>query len=96
MEICSSGAQIRTRKALIGKARAIGASADWADDRLHIQFFHGAAYPVDQLHMWLDLLLHIEVGIPNLNPYCTLSVFLIQERRDLAHLLFFFSNFSMS
>ena len=61
----TSGAEVRTGKSHVGKPCAVGAAADGADLRLDGKLLHGLFCQIDQVHVWLNLLLHVVVGVPD-------------------------------
>ena len=77
MEVDAAGEDIRTRKSTEAELGAISA----ATNRLHLwsdtTFLHGPEHYVDDVHLWLNLLLHIIVLVFDLYRRCAVAIFLV-------------------
>ena len=79
MEIAAAGAQIGAGQAHKGQTRTVGAAADGPGHRLHTGAAHGLHGIVHQMAVWLDLLDHIAVGIPDVQSNRVRAVFGVEE-----------------
>ena len=77
MEVNASGEDVRTRKTLERELCSVGTTANRSHLWWHTTLFHRLQHDVDDMHVRINLLLHVIVLVVDSYVNSTLAVFLV-------------------
>ena len=82
MEIDTSGEDVGARQAAEGELRAVGSATDGLHLRCDTTFLHSLEHDIDDIHVGVDLLLHVVILVFHLDGHSAFAILLVHLLRN--------------